>query len=103
MNIASLSLPTTHNSLKALMVAAYPNKVIPDEVEILIIQAPAANANILYFGDSAEQPFELEAKDPFYYVPADVAGGRINLNNIHVKGTSPDKVSATWIGFGKDS
>jgi len=92
MRIASLSVTATAQSLKSLIGAR-----APEEVSLLIVQAPAANGAVVYFGDSAQQIFELAAGDPLYYVPADVQSGRLNLNLIYFKGTAPDKINAWWI------
>jgi hypothetical protein len=96
MNIASISLSATAQSLKTLIGAKAPN-----EAALLIVQAPAANGAVAYFGDSAQQIFELAAGDPLYYVPADIPGGRINLNMIYFKGTAPDKINAWWVELNK--
>lgn len=96
MNIAQVTLSATAQSLKALI-----GSKAPDEAALLIVQAPAANGAIAYFGDSAQQIFELAAGDPLYYVPADIPGGRINLNNIYFKGTNPDKINAWWVELNK--
>jgi len=98
MNCASVNLPTSAATLKSLIGANAPN-----EASLLIVQCPSANAGICYFGDSAIQPFELAAGDPFYYVPGEFEGGRINLNELYFKGSSGDKLSVMWVQYGEES
>ena len=96
MNVATVNLPTSANNLKALI-----GDRAPQEAQILIVQCPSANAGICYFGDSANQIFELAAGDPFYYVPGEFEGGRINLSELYFKGSSGDKLSVMWVEYGK--
>jgi hypothetical protein len=91
MNQVSIDLPTDAASLKSL------ESKLPNEASILILQAPSGNGAIAYFGSPAVQVGELAAGAPFYAVPADVEAGRINLNELYVKGTSPDKLTVMWM------
>jgi hypothetical protein len=52
----------------------------------VLMQAPDANANTVFFGTDAEQPFELRARGSATLEVKD-------LKDIYVKGTSPDKLS----------
>lgn len=103
MNTESVTLATSAATLKSLITAAG-HKAVPDECVILIVQAPTANGGIAYFGDSAKQTFELAAGDPFYYVPGEFVGGRINLNDIYFKtDNAGDKLSVMWVPYGEES
>ena len=95
MNAVSVTPGASAASLQSL------DSKIPDEVAILILQAPSANGDIIYFGSSAVQPFELAAGDPFYYVPADVESGRINTKEMYVKGDGADTLSVSWVELNK--
>jgi len=95
MNVASVEIAVTVKSLKAIVAT------LPDEVASLTMQAPAGNAAAVVFGNSALQIFEMNAGDPWITIPAQVVGGRINLNEIYVGGTATDTVSVNWIELGK--
>jgi len=101
MNLASVTLTTSGQSLYDLVNAVAPNKVVV-EAQLLIVQCPIANGGTAYFGDSADQIFELAAGDPFYYVPGQFEGGRINLKELYFKtGNAGDKLSVMWVEYGK--
>ena len=89
-------------TLKELLEAARPSPVIPDEVTMLILQSPAANAAVVNFGDSKDQPFELSAAGERFPFPLQ-GDDRINLNDLYISGTGGDILSVAWIGFGKES
>ena len=95
-NMASITLDGTAQNLKDAI-----GDRAPQEASLLIMQAPSANGNIAYFGNSALQLFELAAGDPFYYVPADIDSGRINLGETYIKGTASDKLTVAWIPYGE--
>ena len=50
------------------------------------LQAPEANANIIYFGDKNSQPFELRP-EANAFLPVN------NLRDIYIRGSSGDDVS----------
>jgi len=101
MNIASVTLTTSGQSLYDLVNAVAPNKVVV-EAQLLIVQCPSANGGIAYFGDSKDQIFELASGDPFYYVPGEFEGGRINLKELYFKtDNAGDKLSVMWVEYGR--
>lgn len=97
MNALSVTPPASAVTLKSLDA----NGIMPNEVAILILQAPAGNGTVLKFGSSAVQPFEIAAGDPFYYVPADVESGRVDTRELYVSGDGADTLSVSWVGLNK--
>ena len=94
MKIASITPGASAATLKSLI------SRIPDEISVLFLQAPAANSGLINFGDAAVQPFELDGGGLSQDIPSYNREGRINTNELYVKGNGSDKLSVMWVGYG---
>jgi hypothetical protein len=94
MKVVSVTPGATAASLKSL------SSRIPTEVSILFLQAPNANSGLINYGDSAAQPFELDGGGLPQDVPCYQREGRVNTEELYVKGNGSDKLSVMWVGYG---
>lgn len=97
MKFKQVTLAATEQTLKSLLGTG-----APDEVDVLILQCPTANTGNGFFGDSAAQIFELVKAAAPYVVPVKEDGGRIDLNNLYVRGTASDKLSVGYVAYGQE-